>query len=385
MAGQQQQGGGGGGGDNSLDFLWVIVMIVAGILAAWYFGRFYIGTAIFKVRYFEILLISYGLEMYGTVASYVGLPVPSTAGLIQSLNIISAGATSTMDFSPISQVSSLVGRYLAIPFAVVMGVLAFITIQTGIASRFKRVFNQRMSVLRESEKRLWKMIAPISKLELTKEDINKGPWAMSTPPMTFAKQNKLLKEDRSKRPVTVTIVRGAAARLFALQLGHYFTGVQALPMHIQALFAIFAARANRDRVNSDKLLAQLSESYAAGKLDFSGVKEVVAKYINTKEVQYVTRRHAYVLTMMSSMMELSRADGVLAVAEFLWLKPVDRRLWFMLGSIGRQTPFVEVSGPFAHWLVEKRLNAPMRTPMVDNAVKALESAVADVLYEPDEE
>lgn len=382
---QQQQGGGGGGGDNSLDFLWVIVLVVAAILGAWYFGRYYIATAIFKVRYFEILLISWGLEVYGTVASYVGLPIPNTAGLIQSLNIISQGADPSMSFSPIAQVSSLVGFYLALPFAIVLCILALITLRTGIASKFKRVFNQRMTVLLDNEKKLWKMIAPISKLNLAKEDIDKGPWAMSTPPMRFAKQHHLLKEDKSKRPVTVTVIRGSAARVFALQLGNYFTGVQSLPMHVQALFAIFAARANRDRKSSDKLLAQLSESYAAGKLDFTGVKEVVAKYVNTKEVQYVIRRHAYVLTMMSSMLELGRADGVLAVAEFLWLKPVDRRLWFMLGSIGRQTPFVEVSGPFAHWLVEKKLNGPLRTPMIDSAVKALEVAVGDVLYEPDEE
>lgn len=383
MAGQQQQGG-GGGGDNSLDFLWLIVLVVAGLLAAWYFGRVYIAGAVFKVRYYEILLISYAFELYGTFATPIGLPTPNTSGLIQALTIIGAGTSPNMDFSPIARVSSEVGWYLAFPNALILSIMALITFRTGIASKFRRIFNQRMHLLRENEKVLWKMISPISKLDLAKEDINKGPWAMSTPPMTFAKQHNLLKEDRTQREVTVTIVRGAAARLFALQLGNYFTGVDALPMHMQALFAIFAARANRDRKVSDKLLGQLSVSYADGKLDFSGVKETIAKYINSKEVQYVVRRHAYVLTMMSSMLELARADGVLAVAEFLWLKPVDRRLWYMLGSVGRQTPFVEVSGPFSHWLVEKKLKGPMRTPMIDSAVNALEVAVSEVLYEPEE-
>ena len=55
------------------------------------------------------------------------------------------------------------------------------------------------------------------------------------------------------------------------------------------------------------------------------------------------------------MLVAARTDGVLASAEFLWLKPVDRQLWFMLNSIGRRTPFVEVSAPYAHWLVERRL------------------------------
>ncbi len=382
MAQQQQQGG---GGDNSLDFLWVIVLVLAAVIGAWYFGRVYIASFIFKVRYYEILMVSYGLEVYGSIATTLHLPIPNAANLIEALTIIQAGVSPTMPFTPISTVSGIVGSYLAYPIAIILVILALIVMRTGIASKFKRVFNQRMGLLRESEKVLWKMIAPISKLNLAAEDIDKGPWAMSVPPMTFAKNHNLLKEDRSKYPVTVTVIRGAAARVFAMQLGSLVTSLDKLPPHVQAIFAICAARANRDRKNSDKLLDQLSTSYAAGKLDFTGVKEVMVKYMNTKEVQYATRRHAYVLTLMASMLELARADGVLAVAEFLWLKPVDRRLWFMLNSVGRQTPFPEVSGPFAHWLVEKKLNRPLRTPMIDNAVKALELAVSEVLYEPEEE
>ena len=158
--------------------------------------------------------------------------------------------------------SSIVGWYLAFPIAVILVVLALITIRTGIASRFKRNFNKRMNVLRDSEKALWKMIWPVSKINLAAEDINRVR-AMSTPPMTFAKQNNLLKEDTSKHPVTVSVIKGASARMFAMQLGAYFTKVELLPMHMQALFAIYAARANRDRKNSDKLMEQLSVSYGA--------------------------------------------------------------------------------------------------------------------------
>lgn len=383
MAAQQPQGG--GGGDNSLDFLWVIVLVVAAVLGAWYFGRYYIASAIFTVRYYEIMAVAYCLQAYNAVAPFLHLPLPNASGLIEALGIIQQGASASMPFSPVSRVSSLVGWYLAFPIALILAVLALFVIRTGIASRFRRVFSQRMKVLLNSEKVLWKMIAPVSKLNLVDEDIDKGPWAMSIPPMTFAKKHKLLKEDRTQHPVTVTVIKGAAAKVFAMQIGNYFTQVTAMPMHVQAIFAICAARANRDRKSSDKLLDQLSTSYAAGKIDYSGVKEVVVKYHNSKEVQYVLRRHGYVLTLMASMLELARADGVLAVAEFLWLKPIDRPLWYMLGSVGRQTPFVEVSGPFSHWLVEKKLNRPFRTPMISSAVKGLELAVADVLYEPEEE
>ncbi|MDQ2994954.1 MAG: type IVB secretion system coupling complex protein DotM/IcmP [Pseudomonadota bacterium] len=385
MAGQQQQQGGGGGGDNSLDFLWGIVLLIAAVLAGWYFFRYYIGSAVFAIRYYELVFINYSLIMYSNFAQMVHLPIPDTSNLLQALRIIIEGASPDMGFAGIATVSNIIGWYLAFPIALVLGILGFVVMQTGTASKFKRNFSHRTMALAKQEQKLWKMIAPIQKLDLVKEDINKGPWAMSTPPMAFAKQYDLLVEDRSVRPITVSIRKGSASRIFAMQLGPYFTGVENMPMHYQALFAMFAARGNRDSVTARKLFDQLSISYADGKIDYSGVKELLKKHINTKPVQFVIRRHAYMMTVMGSMIELSRADGVMACSEFLWLKPTDRRLWYMLSSIGRQTPFVEVSGAFAHWKVEKQINRPLRVPMVKQAVTALEVAVADVLYEPDED
>ena len=79
------------------------------------------------------------------------------------------------------------------------------------------------------------------------------------------------------------------------------------------------------------------------------------------------------------MLEVARVDGVLATAEFLWLKPVDRRFWYMMNSVGRQVSVVEVSGPFAHWLAEKKVGRALKTPMVKEAVVALEEAMEGIL------
>jgi intracellular multiplication protein IcmP len=86
------------------------------------------------------------------------------------------------------------------------------------------------------------------------------------------------------------------------------------------------------------------------------------------------------LTVMASMLEAARLDGVLSSAEFLWLKPIDRQLWFMLNSVGRWTAVVEVGGPFAHWLAEKEIGRPIKTPLVDQATKALEIAMQEIVY-----
>jgi intracellular multiplication protein IcmP len=134
------------------------------------------------------------------------------------------------------------------------------------------------------------------------------------------------------------------------------------------------------------LLEQIATSAKDTKqLDFSGVRELVAKYSQSKSLIWVLKRHAYRGTMLASLLEIARTDGVLATSEFLWLKPVDRQLWYMLNSVGRQTAFIEVSGLFAHWLAEKAFKCPLKTPMVREAVIGLQAAIESTLYKQENE
>jgi intracellular multiplication protein IcmP len=96
------------------------------------------------------------------------------------------------------------------------------------------------------------------------------------------------------------------------------------------------------------------------------------------------KQHAFVNTVMASMLMTARNDGVLASADFLWLKLVDRQLWFMLNSVGRKTPFAEVAGIFAHWHAELLLGQPIKIPVIEEAINGLELAISEVIYVPEE-
>jgi intracellular multiplication protein IcmP len=250
-----------------------------------------------------------------------------------------------------------------------------------------------MKSLAEAERKNWPQISPVIPLDLVKQDIDKGPWAMALSPMQFAKKYQLLQEEKTvsamtmaakiSHQVTVSIKREAAHHVFVLQCGEYWQGVEYLTPTTKALFAIFAARINQDRDGALKLLLQIAESSTSGRLNFSGVDALLAKHQNNKLVHRVIHSHAYVLTVMASLLVLARKEGVLATAEFLWLKPKDRLLWFMLNSVGRQTAFAEVSGPFAHWNVERIMGRRLMVPMVDEAVNGLEAAIKEILYTPD--
>jgi intracellular multiplication protein IcmP len=73
--------------------------------------------------------------------------------------------------------------------------------------------------------------------------------------------------------------------------------------------------------------------------------------------------------------------GVLAPAQFAWLKLVDRSLWYALHSLGYETegfgrylhpnPRVEALGARDHWAVELVAGAPVVTPSLERAIEAL--------------
>lgn len=368
-------GGGQGQSDNSMGFLWIIVAIFAAGLLIWYAGHDIIVAIAFKIKIFEINIIS--------------LFTSSLQGLKQQILSTDPAA---VDINSLGQLLTLVGNYLKIPVAVVLAALAFVLYNTSAKTRFRSTFS--MKSLQAQEKENWPQITPTMKLDLINEDINKGPWAMAMTPMQFAKKYKLLKEEvktvgstglNKDQQVTVSLIRNQAYRVFSRQLGAPWGGVERLKIHARALFAIFAAKSAGDRGASDALVRQIAASSETSRLDFSGTDELLKKHMNSKLVKKVISNHAYELTVMASLLELARMDGVLASAEFLWLKPVDRPLWYMLNTVGRRVAPVEVGAPFAHWLAEKEIGHRLTIPMIDEAVNALEESLGDILYKRDEE
>tara|TARA_Y100000588_G_scaffold390072_1_gene494487 strand:- start:1528 stop:2127 length:600 start_codon:yes stop_codon:yes gene_type:complete len=184
--------------------------------------------------------------------------------------------------------------------------------------------------------------------------------------------------------MTAGLRRGDAKRVFTLQLGPYWDGYDKCPPHVKALAAVFLARVNRDRKSAMMIINSINKTYAQGKPDYTVAFSVLKKYQNTEVAQNLEAKHAYLLTVMASMLEHAREDGVVPCAEFLWLKVVDRRLWYMLNCIGRQTPYAEVAGVFAHWKAEKAMGRRSLVPMIDEAINALLIAIKEVKISPKE-
>ena len=381
MSEQQQQTG----QDNSLDILWTIGLVVGLLMGAWYFGKSYISTTVLYVRLGEATSVKFILY---NLAKFFNLELfnQHVADLTALIAYIQRNLHAELEFSALIEISKTVGNYLKYPLSglilLAVGWLRF----GGSIRQFQHIYTTK--TFRSLEKKNWPQITPVVNLDLVSQKIGEGPWAMALSPMDYCKNNNLIDVEHKNGVAVARLRYGEAYRILAMQLGSRWKGVDFLPIYLKALFAIFAARISEDKKGAEKLLDQISSSVTTidvKKMNFRGVEELLRKHSNSQKVAKIVARHGYVTTLFASLLVGAREIGVLASSEFIWLKPLDRRMWYMLNSVGRPTSVAEICGAFAHWLAEKRLGMPLNAPMVEEAIKGLEIALSEVIYKPDEE
>lgn len=93
------------------------------------------------------------------------------------------------------------------------------------------------------------------------------------------------------------------------------------------------------------------------------------------------QRHAYVSTAMVRALKFARDEGgVLAPAQFLWLRAYHRALWYPLNNLGRQAFHMEALGAMSHFRAERIIERPILKPMLDDAVRGLNEHLSDRIF-----
>ncbi len=360
---------------NSMNLLWIVGGIFVTSLLIWYFLGYWLKYAFIQWRLMQTQMLTF----FGADLEHVEY-------------MLSQITPNDLNAELALYISDELAWWLLVPFLAIMALLSLILWKGHVVMRFRKTYD--MKKLAEQEVATWPVIAPIIKLDLIKEDLEKGPWAMAMNPIQFGRRYRLLEVERMPdksaawregTDFIATVKKDVAHRLFSAQLGALFEGPARLPKYTRALFAIFAARMNHDSKPARALIDQLALTAAKGEIDYTGMTALLKKHYNTRVVQTVLKNHAYVYTVMATMLLLARTDGVQATADFLWLKPVDRRLWLMLNCVGRQVCFPEIAGPYAHWIAEKQLGRPLFVPKIEQAIIAYETTVANTIYVPTEE
>ena len=175
-----------------------------------------------------------------------------------------------------------------------------------------------------------------------------------------------------------------AKEAMAQQLGQPWQGVKKLPAYKQVLLAAFALKASRKRQEADDLLGELAVCWdhkTGLRLD-RGLVSKARKILKNKDLSGGTlaecNRHAYVTTALIGALDHARSEGgVLAPAQFLWLRGHDRDLWYPLNNFGRQSFHMEAVGAMSHYRAESMVKRPIPKPMLDDAIKALQGYMDD--------
>lgn len=166
----------------------------------------------------------------------------------------------------------------------------------------------------------------------------------------------------------------AVMRAFAKQLGARWRGAKHLPPYMQIMLAACCLKAARRRADSDTMMGKLALCWSENtlKIERSLLREARSVLAN-KDIAGSTLRkcneHAWETTAMIRALNTAREEGgVLAPAQFIWLRAYNRPLWYALNNLGRQSLHMEALGAMSHYKAEKLAQRPIPRPKVNDAV-----------------
>lgn len=175
----------------------------------------------------------------------------------------------------------------------------------------------------------------------------------------------------------------AAARSFSKQLGQPWRGAMYLAPYRQVLLAAFCLKALRKRNEADTMLGRLANSWSfekGMKIDPKLLREA-RKILRDRDMSgkilSKCNQHAYENTALMRALIAAREDGgVLAPAQFVWMRAHDRTLWYPLNNMGRQAYHMEALGAMCHYKAEKVTSRPIPRPKMEDAVIAITEYMA---------
>ena len=244
-----------------------------------------------------------------------------------------------------------------------------------------------------------------SKYLLSPESHDSGPWKIARTPVQFALENGLLLDEQGKAftpeqalknglPSTELPAWGnarldekKALAVLTEQLGKPFEGYEGLSPCRRALAVAFLAYAGGDKKGCVALLDAVSLSYreetgqASCPLledsDFAGkLKKQWERHASVLSEKCLSIHAAYELPWFMALLYRARQKGVLAGSQFLWLRPMDRPLWYALNQCGGRAAWAEGFAAWAHYMAEEQEGKALTESHVAPAVASLREALS---------
>jgi intracellular multiplication protein IcmP len=340
MAGQQQPQQ----QQSSDDWIWLPIGAIILLVIIWYLKHAWISNVVLRLKWFEAWLLSPFSE---TMSFH--------AGGISSI-LMNRAAVASLKFGQLWSIAGNASKIWSMVAAGVMFFLAYRVIVTDIRSKVTAKLD--MQQLMQMQQEEWAYIRPVVGLDLINDTSPEWAPAMR-PESTYDKRGRLTEQGFADKHGIITsrlFDRRKAAVVFTKQVGRTWPsrGWKKLRKHERALYGIFAARICQQKDEAKAALKQLSMNMGkGGNRSFEPGIALAEKYGREKDVLEIVSRHRYVTSVLAGMLIEARVFGILASSEFIWLRPLDRDLWYLINSIGRRTPHTEAAGSFANFDAER--------------------------------
>ncbi len=377
--------------DTGMEAIWMMVLVGIAALLLWFLAKTYIVGAVFGFR----------LYVTGPILALFDHDIADTMRWMDDVPY------DQVDWEDFVNVSLQFGRWTRFPVFVVCCGLAYYIYAFHPLGRFRRKWD--MFTLPKQEVALWPCITPVLDANLLKQPQDKGRWAWGATPKDWLTEKGLwehyeeeeVDKFNPKRKLKIKKRRPNREKVeeaLIAQLGPRFTSFDVLPQYMKALLGAFMAKACGEGKVCQKILNKMSmSSVLVGvatndleeKLDLTAFDMALGlsrfeKYKNSDLVKEVLARHYYLSTVMVALLVKARMSGVLASAEFLWLKPVQRTLFYMFNTLGRRVCWVTAAGIFGHYYAELRRERGLRRPYIVKAYEGITEYLADFTDDMDQ-
>lgn len=305
----------------------------------------------------------------------------------------------------VEKVMYYTGKWVRWPFAVILCLLGAVSLYMGRTGKLVRKFN--MGTLLANNAETFPCLRPIvgrGKTLLDPKSYDKGLWMVARTPLQFALENGLLldaagnpfaEDNALKNGIAVTdckafgnghLDEAKTIEVMKNQLGKAWEGFAALTPCRKAIAAALISYANGDKKGSVAILDEVSTSYqekdgqaSCPVLETDGfakrIQEAWDKHSGVLKEACMTRHTAFELPFFMALLYRARQKGVLASSQFLWLRPMDRPLWYALNQCGGRAAWAEAFAAWSHYTAEERAKQCFADPQVSGGFKSLRSAL----------
>ena len=312
----------------------------------------------------------------------------------------------SLSWETMQKVLSYTGSWIRWPFALLLVLFGIASIFMGRIGGLVRRFN--MESLLKNNAESFPCLRPVvgrGKYLLSPESHDSGLWRIARTPAQFALEHGLLVNDagepftpeqalKNGLPSTELPAWGharldgeKALAVLTEQLGKPFEGYEGLSPCRRALAVAFLAYAGGDKKGCVALLDAVSLFYiekdgqaSCPLLEDSDFAEKLKKqwerHTSVLNEKCLTIHGAYELPWFMALLYRARQKGVLAGSQFLWLRPLDRPLWYALNQCGGRAAWAEGFAPWAHYTAEEKEGKALSEPHVAPAVASLREALS---------